>query len=77
MLEVDIYLRRKPEGVVIMNISDNGAGFDAGNLNPETLRVEGHRGLASMTERMSLMGGTLNIISSAGKGTEIRASFRV
>ena len=65
--EVDIYLRRKPEGVVIMNISDNGAGFDAGNINPETLRVEGHRGLASMTERMSLMGGS----------TEIRASFRV
>lgn len=74
--EVDIYLRRN-EDIVVMNISDNGSGFDAVNINPETLRVEGHRGLASMTERMSLMGGTLNIKSSAGKGTEIRASFRL
>ncbi|MBQ7155318.1 MAG: sensor histidine kinase [Synergistaceae bacterium] len=73
--EVDVYLR-KNDDVVIMNISDNGTGFDAGNINPETLRVEGHRGLASMTERMSLMGGSLNIISSPGKGTEIRASFK-
>jgi signal transduction histidine kinase len=72
---VDVYLR-KNDDVVIMNISDNGTGFDAGNINPETLRVEGHRGLASMTERMSLMSGSLNIISSPGKGTEIRASFK-
>ena len=74
--EVSVFLRKNNE-VVIMNISDNGKGFDAGNINHETLRVEGHRGLASMTERMSLMGGTLNIVSSPGKGTEIRASFRV
>ena len=74
--EVDIYLRKKDADIVVMNISDNGTGFDAGNINPETLRVEGHRGLASMTERMSLMGGSLNIISSPGKGTEIRASFK-
>ena len=74
--EVDIYMR-KNEDIVIMNISDNGIGFDANNINTETLRVEGHRGLASMTERMSLMGGTLNIISSRGKGTEIRASFKL
>ncbi|MBQ7544809.1 MAG: sensor histidine kinase [Synergistaceae bacterium] len=73
--EVDVYLR-KNEDVVIMNISDNGTGFDAGNINPETLRVEGHRGLASMTERMSLMGGNLSIVSSPSKGTEVRASFR-
>lgn len=74
--EVDVYLR-KNDDLVIMNVSDNGSGFDAGNINPETLRVEGHRGLASMTERMSLMGGSLNIISSPGRGTEIRASFKV
>ena len=74
--EVDVYLR-KNDDVVIMNISDNGSGFDAGNINHETLRVEGHRGLASMTERMSLMGGSLNIISAPGRGTEIRASFKV
>ena len=75
--EVDIYLRKNNDDIVIMNISDNGKGFDAGHINPETLRVEGHRGLASMTERMNLMGGTLNIVSNTGKGTEIRASFKV
>ncbi len=60
-----------------IEISDNGSGFDSENINHETLRVEGHRGLASMTERMSLMGGTLRIESKSGEGTTITASFKV
>ena len=74
--EVNIILR-KEDDLITMEISDNGNGFDAGNINHETLRVEGHRGLASMTERMSLMGGTIKITSEAGKGTNIIASFRL
>ena len=73
--EVNIQLR-KDEEIITMEISDNGKGFDAGNINHETLRVEGHRGLASMTERMSLMSGTLKITSEAEKGTVITAIFR-
>ncbi|MCR5346762.1 MAG: sensor histidine kinase [Fretibacterium sp.] len=55
-----------------LDIWDNGKGFDA-NINHETLRLQGHRGLANMTERMSLMGGTLTITSEPGKGTHIIA----
>ncbi|MBR1437476.1 MAG: ATP-binding protein, partial [Synergistaceae bacterium] len=55
--EVNIELRREDD-MLVLDISDNGKGFDSSNINHETLRVEGHRGLASMTERMSLMGGT-------------------
>ena len=74
--EVNIQLH-KDEDTITMEISDNGNGFDSGDINTETLRVEGHRGLASMTERMSLMGGTLKITSEPGKGTNIIASFRL
>lgn len=57
-----------------LDIWDNGKGFDA-NINHETLRLQGHRGLANMTERMSLMGGTLTITSEPGKGTHILAAL--
>lgn len=73
--EVNIQLR-KDDDTITMEISDNGKGFNSGNINHETLRVEGHRGLASMTERMSLMSGTLKIKSEPGNGTVITASFK-
>ena len=74
--EVHILLGRKGDKITL-NITDNGNGFDAEKINHETLRVEGHRGLASMTERMSLMGGDLKIESMPGHGTEIKASFEL
>jgi signal transduction histidine kinase len=58
------------EGRLLFEIKDNGKGFDPG-VGHEALRLEGHRGLANMTERMSLMGGTLEIRSVAGEGTSI------
>ena len=73
--EVNIQLKHE-DGAIMMEISDNGKGFDSGDINTETLRVEGHRGLASMTERMSLMGGTLKITSEPEKGTVITATFK-
>lgn len=74
--EVNIQLSIE-NNTLTLEISDNGNGFDADNINHETLRVEGHRGLASMTERMSLIGGTLKITSKHGEGTNITASFKV
>ena len=73
--EIHIQLSKNNE-IYILEISDNGNGFDAGNINHETLRVEGHRGLASMTERMALMGGKLRITSKNGEGTTIKAIFK-
>ena len=74
--EVNIELAREND-TLTLEIDDNGRGFDSGHINHETLRVEGHRGLASMTERMSLMGGTLRITSKPGEGTRITASLKV
>ena len=60
----------------MLEIQDNGTGFDAktANLTHEELRLQGHRGLANMTERMSLMGGTLSVISEPEHGTKIIAA---
>ena len=75
--EINIHLRKndRKENGTILEIIDNGCGFDSENINHETLRLEGHRGLASMNERISLLGGTLKIKSSPGEGTKITANF--
>ena len=75
--EINIAVHKDDDDVLTIEISDNGSGFDSENINHETLRVEGHRGLASMTERMSLMKGTLRIESKKGEGTTITASFKI
>ncbi len=56
---------------VIFEMEDNGDGFDL-EVNYETLRVEGHRGLANMLERMTLIGGRLEVRSRKGEGALIR-----
>ncbi len=75
--EVHIQLSKDDDKNITLEITDNGKGFDAEKINHETLRIEGHRGLASMTERMSLMGGNFKIKSRPGQGTEITASFKI
>ena len=57
-------------GNILLDIQDNGSGFDA-EVDHEALRLEGHRGLANMTERMSLMGGRLEVRSRLGEGTRL------
>jgi len=58
-------------GTILMEISDNGSGFQP-ELDYERLRLEGHRGLANITERLQLLGGHLEIDSSPGKGATLR-----
>ncbi|MDK2845964.1 MAG: hypothetical protein PWR18_566, partial [Synergistales bacterium] len=43
----------------------------------ESLRVSGHRGLANMNERMSLIGGKLEIKSAPGEGATVRCSVPI
>jgi PAS domain S-box-containing protein len=61
---VNISLTISP-GSIIMEISDDGKGFD-----PQTVR-EGI-GLSSLRERTSRLGGRLEIASSPGAGTSVR-----
>ena len=53
-------------------IQDDGHGFDMHKNGTAALRVEGHRGLSNMEERMAIVGGRLKIISYPGEGTCIR-----
>jgi len=71
--EVHASIREEGERF-LFEIKDNGKGFDAG-VDHQTLRLEGHRGLANMTERMSLMGGTFEVRSAVGEGTLIICTF--
>lgn len=64
-----VELRTTAQQQVAIEIRDDGVGFD-------TLRdYEGHIGLQTMRERVSEYGGMLDIHSSLGQGSVIRAEF--
>jgi PAS domain S-box-containing protein len=63
-----VELRLKIAGdSLVVEIRDDGAGFDASGQFP------GHLGLESMRERAHRLGGSVEIISSTGQGTIVRA----
>ena len=65
--EASVYIARK-EGVVIIDVEDRGKGFVPDSLDlPRSHR--GGFGLFSIRERLSLLGGNLEINSSPGDGT--------
>lgn len=63
---VDIILEHK-DGAVRMIITDDGRGFNQKNKG----RLATGLGLTGMKERASILGGTVEIESSPGRGTEI------
>jgi signal transduction histidine kinase len=62
--KVDLVLRRTAKAV-ILEVRDDGVGFDPLGSFP------GHLGLRSMQERVSNLGGLLQIESAPGQGTHI------
>jgi signal transduction histidine kinase len=65
---VDVELTQSQSGLTV-TITDDGVGFDG-----EQPRQGQHGlGLLSMKERVALVHGALQIISSAGKGTRVQA----
>jgi signal transduction histidine kinase len=65
-IEVDIDLR---QGVLHLSVKDDGIGFDVTGV-----RNKKRMGLISLKERASLIGGTLEISSKAGSGTEVKVT---
>jgi PAS domain S-box-containing protein len=65
---VDVRLEARRHAVVL-EIADDGAGFDPSGLFP------GHLGLRSMHERALAVGGSLDVTSSCGEGTRIRVKI--
>lgn len=58
------------DGRVVLEVSDDGAGFDPSQSFP------GHLGLHSMRERAESMSGTLDISNAEGQGTVVRVEVR-
>jgi two-component system sensor histidine kinase UhpB len=68
---VEVILERQAEAVLLI-VEDNGVGFEAGAQPPG----EGF-GLLGMQERAALVGATVEIESTPGKGTTIFLRMRV
>jgi signal transduction histidine kinase len=68
-----IELTRAPAELTL-SVRDDGAGFDVTSARVRAARGAS-LGLIGMEERASLAGGSLEIRSAPGKGTEVRARF--
>jgi two-component system, NarL family, sensor histidine kinase UhpB len=66
-----ITLRARLDGIELQ-ILDNGCGFDPGPAQRASEEA-GHLGLAGMSRRLELLGGTLTITSRSGGPTCLRA----
>lgn len=72
---VEISVRRD-DGHLLLRVQDDGRGFDLAEARRATTRGE-HFGVVGMAERVKGLGGTLEVRSAPGKGTEVRASLPV
>jgi signal transduction histidine kinase len=59
-------------GLVVLEIRDDGVGFDASTDLPDT-----HRGLRNMLDRAAGIGAALSVKSASGQGTSIRVELQV
>ncbi len=67
---------RKSDGSIELTIRDNGQGFDPAEVHSHTGTVRG-LGLESMRERVEISAGEFRIDSIIGRGTSIRAIWRI
>jgi signal transduction histidine kinase len=72
--EVDVakVLLRAHRGRIVLEIRDEGRGFDPPPLTgPEATERSEHIGLRGMRERAAMIGGSLRIRSQPGRGTRV------
>lgn len=70
--QVNLNISRK-NGSLCLSIEDDGVGFDL----PAAARKLDSFGLAGMRERVTMLGGSIDIRSAKGKGTRIQAALPV
>ena len=66
-IELSVWTSVDPPGQLVIEIADDGTGFDPNLPRP------GHLGLHIMRERVEQMGGQLTVDSSPSRSTTIRA----
>ncbi len=65
-----VFLSRRRSGrELLVEVTDDGVGFDASALQP------GHLGLGTMAQRMEELGGSLIVDARPGRGTRISAAI--
>jgi PAS domain S-box-containing protein len=69
--EVSIFLSQK-DSTTILSVKDNGKGFDANTVLSSPQRG---MGIFNMKERVSLLGGSFEIISQPRKGTRVNVKI--
>ena len=57
------------QDMLILNVSDDGVGFNVSKALADAASREGHLGLTNLQERAALLEGALHIDSAPGKGT--------
>lgn len=67
---------KKNEDSISFVIRDDGKGFDLNRIQKKAVSEKGI-GLAMMTERSRMLGGSLVVWSQEGKGTQVTVSFPV
>ena len=70
---VEVQLGTDEEGMVFVQVRDDGAGFDVEQVG-DRVTSAGGLGLRQMRERVQARGGQLSIVSGAGQGTTVRAA---
>lgn len=63
------------ENTILINVIDDGCGFDISQLNDDSKKK--CFGLLGIQERVALLSGALNIITSSGNGTSLKISLPV
>ena len=66
--EVSIAIETQ-EGEVIVEVGDNGRGFDLASVR---VRTRGGAGIIGMRERAEVIGARLDVDSSSGSGCQVR-----
>ncbi len=72
--EVMVRIQSLP-GMLVAQVSDNGAGFSPEQARRDASGSHPHFGLRSMQERVEQAAGTFTLTSTPGEGTSIKASF--
>jgi CheY-like chemotaxis protein/anti-sigma regulatory factor (Ser/Thr protein kinase) len=75
--EAKLTLNISSDGVLSLVVSDAGMGFDMHETGANSKRNETSFGLFSIRERLSFLGGLLNIRSAPGEGTRVELSVPV
>ena len=66
-----IRLKKVQEGIVLVEIQDDGVGFNIGAVDSD-YENRGSLGMVNMRERAEMINGALQVDSEEGKGTRIR-----